>query len=161
MSEDNQISAAITTENLGTLLTNLDANEALLPVVPDISDEALKRLLGVDQTTEFDDIAAEVMDAHPEWKPILVDLTEYAKDAKFLDDTSELETKAVAFARKITVQRRLAAHDRRRASLAIYHQVAELAGHGKIAAQPYFDRMAGFYPGRAPKTPTPPTPPTP
>lgn len=161
MSEDNQISAEIPTGDRTTMLNNLAANEELLPEIPDITDEALKRLLGIDETTAFDDIAAEVMGAHPEWKPILVDLAEYTKDRKIFDDTAELETQAIAFARRITVIRRLAAHDTRRASLAIYHQVAELAGHGKIAAQPYFDRMSPFFPGRPPKPPTPPTPPTP
>ena len=53
--------------------------------------------------------------------------------------------------------RRLAAHDTRRATLAIYNQLAELAARGNTDAQGYYDRMKAHFP-RAPRTPKPPKP---
>ena len=160
MSEDNQISAEITAANLATIQQKLDEIEALLPTIPDISDAALKRLLGIDASTEVDDIAAEALAAHPEWKPFVVDATEFPKDRALFADSAPLEMKTEALARKVVIIRRLAGHDTRRASLAIYHQVAELAARGNVEAKSYYDQMSPFFPGR-PKAPKPPKPPKP
>lgn len=158
MSEDNQISAEITAANLATILQKFDDIAALLPAIADISDAALKRMLGIDASTELDDIAAEALAAHPAWKPFVVDAADYAKDRTLLNTTMPLETKADAVARKIVIMRRLAAHDTRRASLAIYHQLAEIAARGNVDAKAYYDRMTPFFPGRPPKPPKPPKP---
>ncbi len=48
--------------------------------------------------------------------------------------------------------RRLAAHDQRRATLAIYSVLGELAGRGTVEAQDYYDRMSAFF-GRGVATP--------
>ena len=161
MSEDNQISAEITTDNINAILTKFEEIVGLLPKIPDISDEALKRLLGIDESTEVDAIAAEALAKNPDWKPYVVDAVEYPKDRKLLEVTAPLETSAEAVKRMIVIIRRLAAHDTRRATLAIYHQIAELAAHGNVKAIAYYDRMSPYFPGRPPKTPKPPTPPTP
>ena len=69
-----------------------------------------------------------------------------------------METKSAILARKVVIMRRLAANDTRRATLAIYNQIAELAARGNVEAQSYYDRMSPHFPGRPPKPPTPPTP---
>jgi hypothetical protein len=157
MSADNQISATITPQNIALFLQKLDEALAVLPALPDISDADLKRLLSIDQSSELDQIAAEALTAHPDWKPFVVDATEYAADAKLFTDTAPMDTKAAATARKVVILRRLAAHDTRRATLAIYNQLAELAARGNTDAQGYYDRMKAHFP-RTPKTPKPPTP---
>lgn len=154
-SADNQISAAMTGAQVTAFLAKLAEATALLPAIPDISDAALKRLLGVDESTELDEIAAEALGAHPEWKPVRVDPPEYAKDSTFVDVTAPMVTPSKALARKITVMRRLAAHDMRRATLAIYAVLGDLAANGNIEAQEYYDRMSAFF-GRDSGTPTPP-----
>jgi len=156
MSDDNQISAEITPENRALILQKFDEIIALLPNIPDMTDKALRRLLGIDESTELDDIAAEALAAHPEWKPFVVNATEYPKDFALFTDTAPMDTKAAAVARRIVVIRRLAAHDTRRATLAIYNQLAELAARGNVDAQGYYDRMSPHFPGRPPKKP--PTP---
>lgn len=159
MSEDNQISAEITAQNIAAFLAKLAEAAALLPTVPDITDQALRRMLGIDGSTELDEIAAEALTAHPEWKPVVVDATEYPKDAALFTDTAPMDTAAAALARKVVIMRRLAAHDTRRATLAIYNQLAELAARGNVEAKNYYDRMsAHFRGGPKPKTPKPPTP---
>ncbi len=85
-------------------------------------------------------------------------LRQYPKDRTLLNDTAPLETVSETVARKIVVMRRLAAHDTRRATLAIYNQLAELAARGNVEAQAYFDRMSPHFPGRPPKAPKPPKP---
>jgi hypothetical protein len=151
MSDDNQISAEITPENRTLFLQKLDEALALLPALPELTDKQLKRLLGIDESTELDSIAAEALAAHPEWKPFVVSATEYPKD-------SALFSKSAIVARKVVVMRRLAANDTRRATLAIYNQLAELAARGNVEAKAYYDRMSPHFPGRPPKPPTPPTP---
>ena len=145
-------------QNITAFLTKIAEAAALLPAIPDMTDKALKRLLGIDESTELDDIAAAVLAAHPEWKPFVVDATEYPKDAKLFTDTEPMDTAVAALARKIVVMRRMAANDTRRATLAIYNQLAELAARGNVDAQGYYDRMFPFFPGRPPETPKPPTP---
>ena len=157
MSTDNQISASITPQNIALFLQKLDEAAALLPALPDISDADLKRLLSIDQSTELDEIAAEALAAHPAWKPFVVDATEYPKDSALFNGTAPMDTKAAAIARKVVVMRRLAAHDTRRATLAIYNQLAELAARGNTDAQGYYDRMKAHFP-RTPRAPKPPTP---
>ena len=159
MSEDNQISASMTPANVAAFLAKLGEAAALLPVVPEISDAALRRLLGVDESTELDEIAAEALTAHPEWKPVTVDAAEYPKDGAFLAATAPLVTPVKALARKIVVMRRLAAHDQRRATLAIYGILGELAARGNIEAQEYYDRMERLLrPRRRQPHPTAPRP---
>ncbi|MEO6786577.1 MAG: hypothetical protein ABI318_10630 [Chthoniobacteraceae bacterium] len=158
MSEDNQISAVITPENITAFIAKIAEAAALLPASSDITDKALKHLLGIDGSTELDEIAAEALAAHPEWKPFVVDATEYPKDTALFTDTAPMDAAVAALARKIVVIRRKAAHDTRRATLAIYNQVAELAARGNVDAQGYYDRMSPHFPGRPPKPPTPPTP---
>ncbi len=157
MSADNQISAAITPQNIALFVQKLDEALALLPGITDISDADLRRLLSIDQSTELDEIAAEALAAHPDWKPFVVDATEYTQDTALFNDTAPMDTKAAALARKVVIMRRLAAHDTRRATLAIYNQIAELAARGNTDAQGYYDRMKAHFP-RTPRKPKPPTP---
>ena len=160
MSQDNQISVAMTAEQVAAFLAKLAEAAAMLPAIPEKTDAELKRLLGVDGSSELDDIAAEALAAHPEWKPITVNAVEYPKDGALLDTTATMPAPVNALARKIVVMRRLAAHDQRRATLAIYGVLGELAGGGKVEAQDYYDRMSAFF-GRGGGTPPTPPPPHP
>ena len=159
MSEDNRISAVITPATVASIRQKFQEIIALCPVIEQLDDVTLKRLLGIDQSTEIDDIAAEAVDAHPEFNSPVVSLPEFAKDRVFLAATTALEPDAETTLRYIQLMRRYASSDVRKASLAIYHILAEFADRGNIAAQGYYDRMSVFFPGRPKKTP--PTPPTP
>lgn len=158
-SDYNMISAEISEANITLIRQKFDEIRALLPDLPEMTAATRKRLLGVDLSSELDEIAREAMDAHPEWKPVVVDLTEYAKDREFAEDTAPIESDADELHDFIRLMRRLARNDERRDTLAIYHQLAELTTRGNAEAKTYFDRMAVFFPGR-PKNPVTP-PPTP
>ncbi len=145
MSNDNQISAVMTPENVAAFLAKLAEAVALLLAIPEKSDAELKRLLGVDESTELDEIAAEALAAHPEWKPVRLVTTEYLKDIALVTNTAALTVPTKATARKVTVLRRLASHDMRRGTLSIYAVIGDLAANGNVEAQEYYDRMSAFF----------------
>ncbi|MEQ1862429.1 MAG: hypothetical protein ABMA13_21125, partial [Chthoniobacteraceae bacterium] len=144
-SADNQISVAMTAEQVTAFLAKLAEAVAMLPAIPEKTDAELKRLLGVDESTELDEIGAEALAAHPDWKPVRVVTAEYAKDCALVLTTMPMVTPTRALDRKITIMRRLASHDMRRATLAIYHVIADLAANGNVDAQAYYDRMRPFF----------------
>lgn len=159
MSADNQISATMTSAQVTAFLAKVAEAVAMLPDIPEKTDAELKRLLGVDGSTELDEIAAEALAAHPDWKPVRVVTVEYTKDSTFVTATEPMVIPTKALTRKINVMRRLAAHDMRRASLAIYAVIGDLAANGNIEAQEYYDRMSVFFSGGpAPVVPPAPTP---
>lgn len=159
MSADNQISATMTPAQVAAFLAKLAEAAALLPAVPEKTDAELKRLLGVDGSTELDEIGAEVMAAHPEWKPVRTVLADYAQDSALFHVTAPMVVPTEALARTITVLRRLAAHDTRRNTLDVYAVVKDLAESGNIEAQAYYARMSVFFQGGpGGGTPPPPTP---
>jgi hypothetical protein len=153
MSEDNRISAEISAANIATIIQKFGEIRALLPTLEQLDDDSLKRLLGIDQSTELDDIASEAITAHPEFKSAVVNATEYAKDSTLLTTTEPLESEAETTLRTIVLMRRFAAHDTRLATMAIYHSLAEFAARGNVAAIGYYHRMNVFFPGRPKKTP--------
>ena len=97
------------------------------------------------------------MAAHPEWKPVPTVLANYAQDRAFLNVTAPLVVPTQTAARKVTVLRRLAAHDTRTTTLDIYAVVKDLGASGNIEAQEYADRMSAFFTG-GPTGDTPPPP---
>ena len=144
-SADNQISVSMTDEQVTAFLAKLAEAAAILPAIPEKTDAELKRLLGVEDSTELDEIAAEALAAHPDWKPVRVNTTEYAKDSGLVEATAPMVIPTKTLARKIIVMRRLASHDMRRGTLAIYAVIGDLAANGNVEAQEYYDRMRPFF----------------
>jgi len=142
---DNEISVAMTEEQVTAFLAKLAEAAAMLPPIPEKTDAQLKRLLGVDESTELDEIAEEALAAHPDWKPVKFDPVEFAKDGANLATTAPMPTPVKALERKIRVMRRLAAHDRRKATLRVYAVIQDLAAGGDPAAQEYEARMSAFF----------------
>jgi hypothetical protein len=156
MSEDNHISAAITPENIAAILQKFQEIRALCPALEQLDDASLRRLLGIDQTIDLDNIAREAVTQHPEFKPAVVDLAEYAKDRALLDTTAPLESEGQNTLDLIILMRRYAASDVRKATNAIYGTLGEFAARGNATAQNYYDRMSAYYPsGRKKTAPTP------
>lgn len=142
---ENEISVAMTAEQVTAFNAKIAEALAMLPAIPEKTEAQLKRLLGVDESTELDDIADEALGAHPEWKPVKFDPVEYAKDGAILTTTASMPTPVNTLARKIRVMRRLAAHDRRKGTLRIYGVIQDLAAGGDPAAQEYEQRMSAFF----------------
>lgn len=142
---DNEISVEMTSEQVTAFLAKLAEAAAMLPAIPEKTDAQLRRLLGIDESTELDEIAEEALAAHPEWKPVKFDPVEYDKDGAILATTAPMPTPVNTLARKIKIMRRLAAHDRRKATLRIYGVVQDLAAGGDPAAQEYEQRMNAFF----------------
>lgn len=153
------ISAELTEQNITDFRAKVREALAILPKLPELSEESIARLLGVDLSSGLDEIAEEALDAHPEWKPVVVNLAETAKDRKFLEDTDPLQGDTEELNKVVVLMRRLAKNDIRRTTLSTYHGLEELTAHGNAQAKVYYDRMAVYFPGRPKKKPATPTTP--
>ena len=155
MANNNQVSAALTDQNITEILAHLAAIEALLPFVISRAVGDNNVMLG-EKSVGFDEKCAAYMASHPQFVPGYINLAEVLKNRTLRLQFAKFLPRLILLAAKAQDTYDVVGNEMMMADLAYYGNTAEAAKRGITSAGDIHDDLATRYPGRT-SAKTPPT----
>jgi hypothetical protein len=148
MPNDNQVSAALTDQNITDILGHITALGTLLPFLISRADGDNNVMLG-DKSVAFDEKCANYMTSNPEFIPGYVDPAEVLKDRALREQFNKFLPQLQLLAAKAGDTYNVVGNEMMMADLAYYNSTGDAAKRGKTSAGDIHDDLATRYPGRS------------
>jgi len=148
MPNDNQVSAALTDQNVTDILGHITALQTLLPFLISRADGDNNVMLG-DKSVAFDEKCANYMTSNPEFIPGYVDPAEVQKDRALRGQFAKFLPQLQLLAAKAQDTYDVVGNEMMMADLAYYNSTGDAAKRGKTSAGDIHDDLATRYPGRS------------
>lgn len=160
MSTDNRISAQLTDELVNEVIADLQAIRNKLAFLANLSAQDRRELgkMG-ERSIGFDEKCATYMEAHPEFIPPFVDLSELARDRKLRAQLLRIVPHSSRLADAIDDGVMLSNNDIMGANLSYYQSVRAASKRGIPNAQAIYDDLRTRFPGGGRSTNDASTPP--
>lgn len=158
MSDDNRISAQISTQTKAQIITKLQEITALLPFLINYTPDERKKIPNLgDKRSAMDQTFAAQMAAHPELVPSYIDTTELGSDRTLRTDLMDLEERVAELQQALSDTGLAAGADIFLAYMGFYANVQQGAKRNAAAAQTVLETLQPFIPrGRRNPPPAPP-----
>jgi len=148
MPNDNQVSAAITDQNVTDILGHIAAIEELLPFVISRAPGDNNVMLG-DKSVAFDEKCANYMTSNPEFIPGYVQPAEVLKDRALRGQFNKFLPRLNLLASKGVDTYDVVGNEMMMADLAYYNSTGDASKRGKTSARDIHDDLSTRYPGRS------------
>ena len=147
MPSDNQVSAALTDQNVTDILGHVTALSTLLPFLISRAAGDNNVMLG-EKSVGFDEKCAAYMASNPEFIPGYVDPAEVLKDRALRAQFNQFLPQLQLLAAKAQDTYDVVGNELMMADLAYYNSAGDAARRGKTSAGDIHDDLATRYPGR-------------
>jgi hypothetical protein len=148
MPSDNQVSAAITDQNVTDILGHIAAIEGLLPFVISRAPGDNNVMLG-EKSVGFDEKCATFMGSNPQFIPGYVTPAEVLKDRALRGQFNKFLPRLNLLAAKAQDTFDVVGNEMMMADLAYYNSTGDAAKRGITSAGDIHDDLATRYPGRS------------
>lgn len=151
MSNDNRVSAVLSSEDITEVLASVNAIRAKLPFLVTLSPQERREMPKMgDKSIGFDDKCRTYMASNPEFIPGFVNLDEVAKDRELRSQLMRILAELGALTDSLDDTLRVVSSEAWMADLAYYQAVREATRRGRAGAQGIYDDLQQRFPGAPP-----------